>query len=99
MASPSAILAALDPNSQMRLRLFRLKLLILFPCAILLALCFRVSVFLEIASCAFCYGFFTGAAALVRWEPVAGPSLNGWDELLAFLALKCLAQFLASILG
>jgi hypothetical protein len=60
---------------------------------------FHVSVFGEIGLCAFWYGFFTGLVALVRWERVAGRSLNGWDELLAFLALKCLAEFLAAVVG
>jgi hypothetical protein len=45
------------------------------------------------------YGFFAGVVALFRWEQFAGPSLNGWDEVLAFFALKYLAQFLTGVMG
>jgi hypothetical protein len=54
-------------------------------------------VFDEIAMLAFWYGLFAGAIALFRWERVAGPSLNGWDELLAFFALQCLAGSLSAV--
>jgi hypothetical protein len=99
MSSPTDFLDAFDQSSRMRLRLFSFKLMVLFPFSMLMAVRFHVSVFGEIGLCAFWYGFFTGMFALVRREPVAGPSLNGWDELLAFLALKCLAEFLAGVVG
>lgn len=99
MASRTDLLDALDQPSRMRLRLFCSKLMVLFPFATLMAVRFHVSGLGEIGLCAFWYGFFTGLVALVRREPVAGPSLNGWDELLAFVALKCLAQFLGGIVG
>ena len=91
------LLSAFDPLSRWRLRIFGFKLLILFPFAILLAVRYRYALFYEIALLAFWYGLFAGAMALSRWEPVAGPSLNGWDELLAFFALKCLAGSLSAV--
>jgi hypothetical protein len=97
MSSQSGLLSAFDPLSQARLRIFGFKLLILFPFATLLAVRYRYPLFNEIAMLAFWYGLFAGAVALFRWEPVAGPSLNGWDELLAFFALKCLAGSLSAV--
>lgn len=97
MSSQSGPLSAFDPLSQSRLRIFGFKLLILFPFATLLAVRYRYPVFDEIALCAFWYGLFAGVMALFRREPVAGPSLNGWDELLAFFALKCLAESLSAV--
>jgi len=52
-----------------------------------------------ISSFACWYGFISGLVALFRREQVAGPSLNGWDEMLAFFALKYLAQFLSVVVG
>src|ERR1700757_5457007 len=97
MASQSGLLSAFDPLSQSRLRIFGFKLLILFPFAMLLAVRYRYPLFNEIAMLAFWYGLFAGAVALFRWEPVAGPSLDGWEELLAFFALKCLAESLSAV--
>jgi hypothetical protein len=97
MSSQSGLLSAFDPLSQARLRIFGFKLLILFPFATLLAVRYRYPLFNEIAMLAFWYGLFAGAVTLFRWEPVAGPSLNGWDELLAFFALKCLAGSLSAV--
>jgi hypothetical protein len=98
-SSISALLADLDPRSRSRIRIFGFKLLVLFPFSILLAVRYRYPLFETISSFAGWYGFFSGLAALFRWEPVAGPALNGWDELLAFFALKYLAQFLSALLG
>jgi hypothetical protein len=97
MKSQLELLDALDPLSRSRIRVFRFKLLVLFPFSMLLAARYRIDVFAEISLCAFWYGFFSGLVALVRREPVAGPSLNGWDELVAFFALKYLAQFLSTL--
>jgi hypothetical protein len=92
-------MAALDPLSQSRIRTFSFKLLVLFPFATLLAARYRQPLFAEISLFAGWYGFFSGLTALFRREQVAGPSLNGWDELLGFFALKYLAQFLAALVG
>lgn len=89
----------LDPLSQSRIRTFSFKLLVLFPFATLLAARYRQPLFAEISLFAGWYGFFSGLIALFRREQVAGPSLNGWDELLGFFALKYLAQFLAALVG
>ena len=97
MKSQSGLLDALDPLSRSRIRIFSFKLLVLFPFSMLLAARYRIDVFDEIGLCAFWYGFFSGLVALVRREPIAGASLNGWDELVAFFALKYLAQFLAAL--
>jgi hypothetical protein len=99
MSSLTGLFDALDPPSRVRVRIFGFKLLVLFPFSMLLAVRFHLNPFGEIALCAFWYGLFSGLVALVRREPVGGPSLNGWDELLAFLALKCLAQFMAVAAG
>jgi hypothetical protein len=99
MFSQSGLLNALDPLSRTRLRLFSLKLAILFPFSTLLAARYHQPLFEEIALCAFWYGFFSGAVALFIRERFAGPSLNGWDELLAFFALKFLAQFLSAVVA
>jgi hypothetical protein len=95
----SGPLDALDPLSRARLRLFSLKLSILLPFSALLAVRYHWPLFEEIAICALWYGFFSGAVASFRRERLAGPSLNGWDELLAFFALKYLAQFLSVVIG
>jgi hypothetical protein len=87
----------LDPLSRARLRIFSFKLLVLFPFATLLAVRYRYPLFGTISSFASWYGFFSGVVAMFRREQVAGPSLNGWDELLAFFALKYLAQFLSAL--
>ncbi|HEY2539011.1 MAG TPA: hypothetical protein VGI28_05865 [Stellaceae bacterium] len=97
MKSQSGLLDALDPLSRSRIRIFSFKLLVLFPFSMLLAARYRIDMFAEVALCAFWYGFFSGLVALVRREPVAGPSLNGWDEVVAFFALKYLAQFLSTL--
>ena len=91
------LLSAFDPLLQSRLRIFGFKLLILFPFAMLLAVRYRYPLFNEIAMLAFWYSLFAGAIALFRWEPIAGPSLNGWDEVLDFFALKCLAESLSAV--
>jgi hypothetical protein len=95
--SQIGILDTLDPMSRARLRIFSFKLLVLFPVATLLAVRYRYSLFGTISSFASWYGFFSGLIAMFRREQVAGPSLNGWDELLAFFALKYLAQFLSPL--
>jgi hypothetical protein len=92
-----ALLAALDPLSRSRIRIFSFKLLVLFPFSILLAARYRYPLFETISSFAGWYGFFSGLVALFRWEQVAGPSLNGWDEVMAFFAVKYLAQFLSTL--
>ena len=97
--SQLGLLDALDPSSRSRIRIFSFKLLVLFPFSMLLAAQYRQPLFDEIAILAFWYGFFSGAVALARWERVAGSSLNGWDELLAFLALTCFARFLSAVVG
>jgi hypothetical protein len=97
--SQLGFLDALDPASRARLRIFSFKLLVLFPIATLLAVRYRQPLFEMISSFAGWYGFFSGLVALFRREQVAGPSLNGWDEMVAFFALKYLAQFLSAILG
>ena len=79
--------------------IFSFKLLVLFPIASLLAVRYRQPLFETISSFALWYGLFSGAVALFRREQVAGPTLNGWDEVLAFYALKYLAQFLSVIVG
>ena len=94
-----ALLADLDPLSMSRIRIFSFKLLVLFPFSILLAAQYRYPLFGTISSFAGWYGFFSGLVALFRREQVAGPSLNGWDELLAFFALKYLTQFLSVVVG
>ena len=95
----SGFLADLDPLSRWRLRVFGFKLLVLFPFAMLLAARDRFPLFATISSFACWYGFFSGVVALFRREEIAGPSLNGWDELLAFFALKYIAQFISAIIG
>jgi hypothetical protein len=90
---------AIDPVSRSRIRIFSFKLLMLFPFATLLAARYRHPLFDTISSFACWYGVFSGLVALFRWEQVAGPSLNGWDETLAFFALKYLAQFLSAAVG
>ena len=97
MSSQSGLLSAFDPLSQSRLWIFGFKLLILFHSRCCWPVRYHYPVFDEIALCAFWYGLFAGAVALFRWESVAGPSLNGWDELLAFFALKCLAGSLSAV--
>ena len=92
-------LNALDPLSRSRVRIFSFKLLVLLPFSTLLAARYRYPLFETISSFAGWYGFFSGLVALFRREQVAGPSLNGWDEMVAFFALKYLAQFLSAILG
>jgi hypothetical protein len=93
------LLRTLDPTSRARIRIFGVKLLVLLPFSALLAARYRYPPFAMIASFAGWYAIFAGALALVRGEPIGGPSLNGWDELLAFFALKALAQFLAAAAG
>jgi|SRR5271156_4924090 len=95
--SQSGLLDALDPLSRSHIRIFSCKLLVLFPIATLLALRYRYPLFGTISSFACWYGFFSGVVALLRRDQVAGPSLNGWDEALAFFALRYLAQFLSAI--
>jgi hypothetical protein len=90
------LLGALDPASRARIRIFSFKLLVLFPIATLLAV---QPLFETISSFALWYGLFSGVVALFRRERVAGPTLNGWDEVLAFYALKYLAQFLSAVVG
>ena len=90
---------ALDPLSRSRVRIFSFKLLILFPVATLLAGRYRYPLFETISSFAGWYGVFSALVALFRREQVAGPSLNGWDEMLAFYALKYLALFLSAAVG
>jgi|SRR5271170_6729920 hypothetical protein len=92
-------LGALDRSSRWRIRIFSFKLLVLFPVATLLAARYRYPLFGTISSFACWYGFISGLVALFRREQVAGPSLNGWDEMLAFFALKYLAQFLSVVVG
>jgi hypothetical protein len=93
------LLGAVDPVSRARIRIFSFKLLVLFPIAIFLAVRYRQPLFETISSFALWYGFFAGVVALFRWERFGGPSLNGWDEVLAFFALKYLAQFLTGVMG
>ncbi len=93
------LLGALDPASRARIPLFSFKLFVLFPIASLLAVRYRQPLFETISSFALWYGLFSGVVALFRREQVAGPTLNGWDEVLAFYALKYLAQFLLVIVG
>ena len=90
-------LGALDPLSRWRIRIFSFKLLVLFPVATLLAAQYRYPVFGTISSFACWYGVFSGLVALFRREQVAGASLNGWDEMLAFFALRYLAEFLSAV--
>jgi hypothetical protein len=90
---------ALDPSSRWRIRIFSFKLLLLIPVAMLLAAGYRFPLFGTISSFAGWYGFFSGLVAAFRRERVAGPSLNGWDEMLAFFALKYLAQFLSAVVA
>jgi uncharacterized membrane protein YccC len=90
---------ALDPLSRSRIRVFGFKLLVLIPFATLLAARYHHPVLETVASFACWYGFFSGLVALFRREQVAGPSLNGCDEMLAFYALKYLAQSLSAIVG
>jgi len=97
--SQSGLLDALDPLSRVRIRIFTFKLLVLLPFSTLLAARYRYPLFETISSFAGWYGFFSGLVALFRREQVAGSSLNGWDEMLAFFALKYLAQFLSAILA
>jgi uncharacterized membrane protein YagU involved in acid resistance len=97
--SQLGLLDALDPLSRSRIRIFSFKLLVLLPFSILLAARYRYPLFQTISSFALWYGLFAGLIALFRREQVGGPSLNGWDELLAFFALKYLAQFLSAIAG
>ena len=101
MSSKSQLgfLDALDPASRARIRIFSLKLFVLFPIATLLAARYRQPLFETISSFALWYGLFSGVVALLRREQVAGSTLNGWDEMLAFYALKYLVQFLSAILG
>jgi hypothetical protein len=99
MQLQQGLLGNLDPPSRERIRIFSLKLLVLMLFASLLAARYRYPPFAVIGSCAFWYAAFAGLLALLHREPLAGPSLNGWDELLAFLAIKALAQFLAAITG
>jgi hypothetical protein len=96
--SQMGLLGALDPVSRARIRIFSFKLLVLFPIASLLAVRYRQPLFETISSFAL-YGLFSGVVALFRREQVAGPTLNGWDEVLAFYALKYLAQFLSAVMG
>ena len=97
--SQLGLLGALDPASRARIRIFSFKLLVLFPIASLLAVRYRQPLFETISSFALWYGLFSGVVALLRREQVAGPTLNGWDEVLAFYALKYLAQFLSAVVG
>jgi hypothetical protein len=97
--SQSGLLDALDPLSRSRIRIFSFKLLVLFPFSALLAARYRYPLFDTISSFAGWYGFFSALVALFRREQVAGPSLNGWDEMLAFFALKYVAQLLSAILA
>ena len=93
------LLGALDAASRARIRIFSFKLLVLLPIATLLAVRYRQPLFETISSFALWYGLFSGVVALFRRERVAGPTLNGWDEMLAFYALKYLAQFLSAVVG
>ena len=97
--SPSGLLDALDPLSRSRIRIFSFKLLVLFPFATLMAARFHHPLFGTISSFAGWYSLISALVALFRREQVAGPSLNGWDEVLAFCALKYLAQLLSGIMG
>ena len=99
MSTPSGLLNGLDPASRARLRIFSFKLLVLFPFAMVLAARYHYPVFATVSSFACWYGVFSGLVALFRREPVAGPSLNGWDELLAFFALRFLSEFLTTVIG
>ena len=76
-SSQLGLLDALDPSSRARIRIFSFKLLVLFPIA---QCCWRRNIASPCLTksfvLAFWYGFFSGAVALVRWEQVAGPSLE-----------------------
>jgi hypothetical protein len=89
----------LDPASRARIRIFSLKLTVLTLSASLLAVRYHYPPFAMVSSGAFWYAAFAGLLALLHREPLAGPSLNGWDEVLAFLAIKALAQFLVAAAG
>src|SRR5271169_6488473 len=97
--SELSLSGALDPLSRSHIRIFSFKLLVLFPVATLLAARYRYPLFETISSFACWYGVLSGLVALFRWEQVAGPSLNGWDEVLGFFALTYLAQFLSGVVG
>lgn len=90
--------AALDPISQARVRIFSFKLLVLLQFSIVGAPLSFLAVRDDSVLCLLVWRLL-GVMALLRREPVAGSSLNGWDELLVFFALKYLAQFLAAISG
>jgi hypothetical protein len=87
-------MAALDPASRLRLRGFALKLSLLAVCT--LAFAGQGGRLFATASL-FCvwYSIFAGIAALMRRERIGAPTLNGWDEMLAFDALALLARVLA----
>ena len=91
-------MTALDPVTRLRLRGFGLRLTVLSVCT----LAFSRHGMSPIATASvFClwYGIFAGAAALVRRERFGAPSLNGWDEMLAFNALALLARVLSGAVG
>jgi hypothetical protein len=90
---------ALDPSSRSRIRIFSFKLLVLFPLSILLAARYRDPLLETMSSFAGWYGVFPGLVAAFRRERVEGPSLDGWDEMLGFFALKYIAQLLSATVG
>jgi hypothetical protein len=91
-------LAALDPFSRLRLRIFAFKLLTIIPVSVALArppdypLLVTISIFC-LWHCVFC-----GIAALFRKRepPVA---LTAWDETAAFLAIAIVMHRLAAIMA
>lgn len=76
-----------DPNRQVMTR-FALRLAVALAFVVFLAPELRMlafSSFMVIAS------LITGLIGLIRQEPFNGPTLNHWDEALAFLAMANLA--------
>jgi hypothetical protein len=99
MRLQQGLLGNLDPPSRERLRIFGLKLIVLLLFVGVFAVRYRYPPFGLVAEFAGWYGAFAGLLALVRSEPIGAPSLNGWDELLGFFALKFLAGFFAAVAG
>ena len=82
----------LDPVSRAYLKSFGVKLLILIPASLVLAV--HRGLPLITAICFFCFwnSIFAGLAGLVQRQRYPAASLTAWDEAAAFLALGLFAH-------
>jgi len=80
---------SLDPASALVLRRFLVRL----GCLLLLDLCASQQPLRALVGMADMAALFTGACAVFGCDPTGSGPINQWDEALAFLGIRCLADF------